>query len=43
MLMLIGRPPDNYDRSLDSRTAITGTLFFGPSGDQVETQTSRSG
>jgi putative iron-dependent peroxidase len=29
--MFIGRPPGNYDRSLDFSRAVTGNLFFAPS------------
>jgi putative iron-dependent peroxidase len=34
--MFIGRPPGNYDRILDFSTAITGCLFFAPSGDFLD-------
>jgi len=37
--MFVGRPPGNYDRLLDFSRAVTGTLFFVPSGtflDSVE-------
>jgi len=34
--MFIGRPPGNYDRVLDFSTAVTGTLFFVPSGDFLD-------
>ena len=30
--MFIGNPPGNYDRILDFSTALTGSLFFVPSG-----------
>jgi porphyrinogen peroxidase len=30
--MFIGRPPGNYDRLLDFSRAVTGTLFFVPTG-----------
>jgi len=30
--MFIGRPPGNYDRLLDFSRAVTGSLFFVPSG-----------
>jgi porphyrinogen peroxidase len=30
--MFIGRPPGNYDRLLDFSTAVTGCLFFVPTG-----------
>jgi porphyrinogen peroxidase len=34
--MFIGRPEGNYDRILDFSTAVTGTLFFVPSLDLLE-------
>src|SRR6202046_4408582 len=34
--MFIGKPPGNYDRLLDFSRAVTGTLFFVPSGDFLE-------
>jgi porphyrinogen peroxidase len=34
--MFIGRPPGNYDRILDFSTAVTGSLFFAPSGDFLD-------
>jgi putative iron-dependent peroxidase len=34
--MFIGRPEGNYDRILDYSTAVTGTLFFVPSLDLLE-------
>jgi porphyrinogen peroxidase len=34
--MFVGRPPGNYDRLLDVSTALTGTLFFVPSGPLLE-------
>jgi len=34
--MFIGDPPGNTDRILDFSTAITGSLFFVPSGDLLE-------
>jgi len=34
--MFIGRPPGNTDRVLDFSTAVTGTLFFAPSGDFLD-------
>jgi putative iron-dependent peroxidase len=34
--MFIGRPPGNTDRILDFSTAITGGLFFAPSGDFLD-------
>lgn len=35
--MFIGDPPGNYDRILDFSTAVTGSLFFVPSADLLET------
>ncbi|SDD27283.1 Dyp-type peroxidase [Rhodococcus tukisamuensis] len=34
--MFLGDPPGNYDRILDFSTAVTGTLFFAPSLDVLE-------
>ena len=34
--MFIGEPEGNYDRILDFSTAVTGTLFFTPSGDFLD-------
>jgi len=34
--MFIGEPEGNYDRLLDFSTAVTGTLFFVPSFDLLE-------
>ncbi|GHU91584.1 hypothetical protein AGMMS50248_03600 [Deltaproteobacteria bacterium] len=34
--MFIGDPAGNTDRLLDFSTAVTGTLFFGPSQDLLE-------
>jgi porphyrinogen peroxidase len=34
--MFIGRPPGNYDRLLDFSKAVTGNLFFIPSGTFLE-------
>jgi porphyrinogen peroxidase len=34
--MFIGNPPGNYDRILDFSTALTGNLFFVPSGDFLD-------
>jgi porphyrinogen peroxidase len=34
--MFIGDPPGNTDRILDFSTAVTGVLFFVPSGDLLE-------
>ena len=33
--MFIGSPPGNTDRILDFSTAVTGTLFFVPSGEML--------
>jgi putative iron-dependent peroxidase len=30
--MFLGDPPGNYDRILDFSTAVTGSLFFVPTG-----------
>ena len=38
--MFVGRPPGNYDRLLDFSRAVTGTLFFVPSLDLLESLTS---
>ena len=35
--MFIGRPPGNYDRLLDFSRAVTGSLFFVPSAEFLET------
>src|SRR5260370_2845533 len=35
--MFVGRPPGNYDRLLDFSRAVTGSLFFVPSLDLLET------
>ncbi len=35
--MFIGRPQGNYDRLLDFSRAVTGSLFFVPSGTFLET------
>ncbi len=37
--MFIGRPPGNYDRLLDFSTAMTGTLFFVPTGTFLDNVT----
>ena len=37
--MFIGDPPGNTDRILDFSTAVTGTLFFVPSGELLESLT----
>lgn len=34
--MFIGKPAGNYDRILDFSTALTGNLFFVPSGDFLD-------
>ena len=34
--MFVGRPPGNYDRLLDFSKAVTGTLFFVPSVDFLQ-------
>jgi putative iron-dependent peroxidase len=34
--MFVGDPPGNYDRVLDFSTAVTGTLFFIPTGDFLD-------
>ncbi|MGD1050435.1 MAG: Dyp-type peroxidase [Solirubrobacteraceae bacterium] len=34
--MFIGKPPGNTDRILDFSTALTGNLFFVPSGDFLD-------
>ncbi len=34
--MFQGDPPGNYDRILDVSTAVTGTLFFAPALDMLE-------
>jgi porphyrinogen peroxidase len=34
--MFVGRPPGNYDRLLDFSHAVTGNLFFVPSGTFLE-------
>jgi porphyrinogen peroxidase len=34
--MFIGKPPGTYDRILDFSTAVTGTLFFVPTGDFLD-------
>jgi porphyrinogen peroxidase len=38
--MFVGRPAGNYDRILDFSTAITGTLFFVPALDLLESLSS---
>jgi putative iron-dependent peroxidase len=37
--MFIGNPPGTTDRILDFSTAVTGSLFFVPAGDLLETLT----
>jgi putative iron-dependent peroxidase len=34
--MFVGSPPGNHDRILDFSTAVTGCLFFAPSGDFLD-------
>jgi putative iron-dependent peroxidase len=34
--MFVGRPPGNYDRLLDFSRAATGSLFFVPSLDLLD-------
>ena len=34
--MFVGKPPGNYDRLLDVSTAVTGTLFFIPTGEFLD-------
>jgi porphyrinogen peroxidase len=34
--MFLGKPPGNYDRILDVSRAVTGNLFFAPSGDFLD-------
>ncbi len=34
--MFVGSPPGNYDRILDFSTALTGILFFVPTGDFMD-------
>jgi putative iron-dependent peroxidase len=34
--MFIGDPPGNHDRILDFSTAVTGNLFFVPTGDFLD-------
>jgi len=34
--MFVGKPPGNYDRVLDFSTAVTGSLFFVPTGDFLD-------
>lgn len=34
--MFVGKPPGNYDRILDVSTAVTGGLFFVPTGDVLD-------
>jgi porphyrinogen peroxidase len=36
--MFIGDPPGNYDRILDFSTAVTGSLYFVPTADFLESQ-----
>jgi len=39
--MFVGRPPGNYDRLLDFSRAVTGSLFFVPSLDLLESLVSQ--
>ena len=41
--MFLGNPPGNYDRILDFSTAVTGTLFFVPTGDFLDNPPSLPG
>jgi putative iron-dependent peroxidase len=41
--MFVGEPPGNHDRILDFSTAVTGSLFFVPPADFLETPTSTRG
>jgi putative iron-dependent peroxidase len=34
--MFIGEPPGNHDRILDFSTAVTGHMFFAPSGEMLD-------
>ena len=34
--MFVGRPPGHYDKILDFSVAVTGGLFFAPTGDFLE-------
>lgn len=34
--MFVGKPPGNYDRILDVSTAVTGTLFFTPTSEFLD-------
>ncbi|MGG6430654.1 Dyp-type peroxidase [Acetobacter ghanensis] len=34
--MFIGKPPGNYDRLLDVSAAVTGSLFFTPTGEFLD-------
>jgi putative iron-dependent peroxidase len=38
--MFVGEPPGNHDRILDFSTAVTGSLFFVPPADFLETPVS---
>ncbi|MGO1315876.1 MAG: Dyp-type peroxidase [Cellulomonadaceae bacterium] len=40
--MFVGNPPGNYDRILDVSTPLTGTLFFVPSLDLLESLPDRA-
>jgi porphyrinogen peroxidase len=34
--MFVGKPPGNHDRILDFSTAVTGSLFFVPTADFLD-------
>ncbi|AXY22465.1 MULTISPECIES: Dyp-type peroxidase [Komagataeibacter] len=40
--MFVGKPPGNYDRILDVSTAVTGTLFFIPASDFLDSAPDRN-
>jgi hypothetical protein len=40
--MFVGDPAGDYDRVLDFSTAVTGTTFFVPSNDRLESLGSRT-
>jgi putative iron-dependent peroxidase len=40
--MFVGDPPGNYDRVLDFSTAVTGSLFFIPTGDFLDDPPARA-
>jgi len=41
--MFVGRPPGNYDRLLDFSRAVTGSLFFVPSLDLLDSLATSTG